>query len=114
MVTTTVADVPETNITWKDDTLRTDSKASYEVKNGVCYVYFDTVKMALTEGKYGHLVAEGLPKVKEGRYVNFMSWAMSGAVLFRITTSGQLLLWAAVENNGVALHGSFSYPVAES
>lgn len=114
--TTSVADVPVTNIAPSDTTtfvgFKGNSDCNYCVKNGVCYVSIWNVKIAST----GRTIRTGviLPKSannREGALLTGNGDATPHAFVF-IGNTGELCF--DVKDANANLYGSFSYPVTES
>ena len=113
VVTTTVDDVPNTNITFSDETKYSivNNTCMYFVKNGTC-----TVNLYVTcNASVGALdtVSSGLPKPSEFPSYGSLSNPTGDKFLnYVINSSGVLQLKNGV--NGISYIGTFSYPVAES
>ena len=114
--TTSVADVPPTNIAPADTTTFVDfkgnSSCNYYVKNGVCYVSLWGVKITSTGASKQTDVY--LPKSANGRAGTLMTGngdATAHAFAF-IIDNGELCF--DVKDTNISLFGSFSYPVKES
>ena len=114
--TTSVADVPKTNIVPSDTTtfinFKGNSNCNYCVKNGICYVSLWGVKIASTGGTIKPGVI--LPKCANNRAGVLMTGtgdATEHAFAFIIDT-GELCF--DVKDANTVLYGSFSYPVSES
>ena len=114
VVTTTVEDVPETTITWESTSIFSGEIASYEVRNGICYVYFRGNPIIQSEHVNGAIVATGLPKPTTNGFYMTGAWNLTTSILFQVSITGNLLVWSDATNNGKSMHFSFSYPVAES
>ena len=114
--TTTVADVPVTSINIINGIVNPDCK--YQVKNGICYIQFNSGKYSLGETVSGLQLATGLPIPSSGQVSNtYVPWASGDAskqVIVLVDRSGSLLLHAPVGANESPVFCSFSYPVAES
>ena len=113
--TTSVADIPVTNIAPDDTTtfinFKGNSNCNYCVKNGICYVSLWGVKIASTGGTIKPGVI--LPKCANNRAGVLMTGtgdATEHAFAFIIDT-GELCF--DVKDANISLYGSFSYPVAE-
>ena len=116
LCTTSVADVPVTNIAPSDTTtfinFKGNSSCNYYVKNGVCYVSLWGVKIASA----GSTIKPGviLPKCANNRAGVLMTGtddAIAHAFAF-VIENGEL--YFDVKDANVTLYGSFSYPVTES
>ena len=114
--TTSVAEVPVTNIAPADTTtfinFKGNSNCNYCVKNGICYVSLWGVKIASTGGTIKPGVI--LPKCANNRAGVLMTGtgdATEHAFAFIIDT-GELCF--DVKDANTVLYGSFSYPVSES
>ena len=114
--TSSVADVPVTNIAPADTTtfinFKGNSNCNYCVKNGICYVSLWGVKIASTGGTIKPGVI--LPKCANNRAGVLMTGtgdATEHAFAFIIDT-GELCF--DVKDANTVLYGSFSYPVSES
>ena len=114
--TTSVVDVPVTNIAPADTTtfinFKGNSNCNYCVKNGICYVSLWGVKIASTGGTIKPGVI--LPKCANNRAGVLMTGtgdATEHAFAFIIDT-GELCF--DVKDANTVLYGSFSYPVKES
>ena len=114
--TTSVADVPVTNIAPSDTTtfinFKGNSNCNYCVKNGICYVSLWGVKIASTGGTIKPGVI--LPKCANNRAGVLMTGtgdATEHAFAFIIDT-GELCF--DVKDANIPLYCSFSYPVSES
>lgn len=114
--TTSVADVPVTNIAPADTTtfihFAGNPYCNYRVKNGVCYVNLDNVSITSS----GELIRTGvyLPKSANYQGGTFLSGggdATPHAYVFALRDTGELCFDVKDANTG--LYGSFSYPVAE-
>ena len=116
LCTTSVADIPKTNIAPSDTTtfinFKGNSNCNYCVKNGICYVSLWGVKIASTGGTIKPGVI--LPKCANNRAGVLMTGtgdATEHAFAFIIDT-GELCF--DVKDANTVLYGSFSYPVSES
>ena len=113
---TNVADVPVTSINIINGIVNPDCK--YQVKNGICYIQFNSGKYSLGETVSGLQLATGLPIPSSGQVSNtYVPWASGDAskqVIVFVDRSGSLLLHAPVGANESPVFCSFSYPVAES
>ena len=115
--TTTVADVPKTNITFKDETYYKPSVSNdcwYQVKNGICYVNLRVTCVT--------------PNTDVTKYISNMLPSPSGtvdAMLYSPSDDYKKIIQTDIfmNNNrlilrygvaGTSYYGSFSYPVAES
>ena len=116
-VTTTVADVPVTNIAPADTTtfvnFANNPLCNYCVRNGVCYVNLEGILIASS----GSSVATGvyLPKgasYQGGTFLTGGGDATPHAYVFVQKYSGEICF--DVKDANTTLYGSFSYPVAES
>lgn len=114
--TTTVADVPVTSINIINGIVNPECK--YQVKNGICYIQFNSGTYSLGENVSGLQLATGLPIPSLGQvsytYVPWASGDASKQVIVFVDRSGSLLLHALVGANESPVFCSFSYPVAES
>ena len=114
MVTTTVPDVPKTDITSKvsNATVNYNSGVSYSVKNGICYVQFTSVTTTTaTNGQY--IVKKGtLPSIdnslSNGRYPVVGGGAKSGMVAVDGNTGG-----VRYYGGEMTIFTTISYPVKE-
>lgn len=113
--TTSVADVPVTNIAPANTTtfinFAGNPNCNYRVKNGVCYVDLEGISIAYS----GELVRTGvyLPKSSNYQGGTFLSGggdATPHAYVFALRDTGELCF--DVKDVNTALYGSFSYPVA--
>ena len=117
LCTTTVADVPKTNITPADTTkfvgFKGNSMCNYCVQNGICYVSLWGVQVTVT-GRVNTGVILPLPKSGffGGGYLTGGGDAITHAYAHTIPETGELKF--NVKDANTALYGSFSYPVAES
>ena len=117
MCTTTVADVPITNIAPSDTTtfvnFKDNSRCTYCVRNGICYVTLWDVKIT----KDGEVSPDTiLPKCGTNRVGAHLSGPSEADVrsFVCITEEGKLYFYTKKEAIDMFLYGSFSYPVAES
>ena len=113
VVTTTVDDVPNTNITFSDETKYSivNNTCMYFVKNGTCTVHL-YVTCNVSVGAWA-TVSSGLPKPSEFPSYGALSNPTGDKFLnYVINSSGVLQLKNGV--NGISYIGTFSYPVAES
>ena len=113
VVTTTVDDVPNTNITFSDETKYSivNNTCMYFVKNGTCTVHL-YVTCNASVGAWA-TVSSGLPKPSEFPSYGALSNPTGDKFLnYVINSSGVLQLKNGV--NGISYIGTFSYPVAES
>ena len=112
--TTSVADVPVTDIVPADTTTFVDfaGNCNYCVKNGVCYVTIWGVKITSTGASKQTGVY--LPKSANGRVGAIMAGVGDGMchAFAYILESGDLFF--DVKDANTMLYGSFSYPVLES
>lgn len=114
--TTSVADVPVTNIAPADETkfigFKGNSMCNYCVVNGVCYVTLWNVKVSVTGRSITGVM---LPMPKSGFFGGAClvggGDAEPHAYAHIIPETGELKF--NVKDPNVALYGSFSYPVAE-
>ena len=115
--TTSVADVPKTNIAPVDEEKFIDFKGNsltnYCVNNGICYVSIWGVKVSVTGRTVTGVI---LPKPKTGFFGGACliggGDADTHAYAHIIPQTGELKI--NVKDANTALYGSFSYPVAES
>ena len=115
--TTSVADVPKTNIAPVDEEKFIDFKGNsltnYCVNNGICYVSIWGVKVSVTGRTVTGVI---LPKPKTGFFGGACliggGDADTHAYAHIIPETGELKI--NVKDANTALYGSFSYPVAES
>ena len=113
VVTTTVDDVPNTNITFSDETKYSivNNTCMYFVKNGTCTVHL-YVTCNASVGAWA-TVSSGLPKPSAFPSYGALSNPTGDKFLnYVINSSGVLQLKNGV--NGISYIGTFSYPVAES
>ena len=113
--TTSVADVPVTNIAPADTTTFVNfvgnASCNYYVKNGVCYVSLWGVKIASTgESKQTGVILPKCANNKVGVLMTGNGDATAHAFAF-ITEAGELSF--NVKDANIQLYGSFSYPIAE-
>ena len=114
VVTTKVDDVPITAITWASSSIISGGVANYEIRNGICYVYFRGNLIVQSEHANGTVLATGFPKpTVDGFYMTGI-WNLSTSILLQVNAKGELVIWSDSTNNGKNIHFSFSYPVAES
>ena len=115
--TTSVADIPVTNIAPADTAtfvnFKDNSSCNYCVKNGICYVSIWGVKIAST----GNTIQTNvfLPKAANVRAGTLMAGsgdATCHALAYVLGETGELCF--DVKDANVTLYGSFSYPVSES
>ena len=113
--TTTVADVPVTSINIINGIVNPDCK--YQVKNGICYIQFNSGTYDLGENVSGLQLATNMPIPASGSvshtYVPWASGDASKQVIIFVDGNGSLLLHAPVGANGFYVYCTFSYPVAE-
>ena len=114
--TTTVANVPVTNIAPANTTtfisFAGNPNCNYRVKNGVCYVTLWDVRIATT-GTVGTGVF--LPKCSTGPSGSFLTGTMDGVShAYGYVMGNNSELKFDVKDANIVLRGSFSYPVAES
>ena len=116
LCTTSVADVPVTNIVPADKTtfvnFEGNTSCNYCVRNGICYVSLWGVQVAST----GNTIKTNvfLPRVANVRVGTLMTGsgdATCHALAF-VLDNGELCF--DVKDANISLYGSFSYPVAES
>ena len=116
LCTTSVADVPVTNIAPADETTFVNfvgnASCNYYVKNGVCYVSLWGIKVTST----GNTIRTNvfLPKVANNRAGVLLTGrgdATCHAFAF-VIDNGELCF--DVKDANIELYGSFSYPVKES
>ena len=111
----TVADVPVTPINIINGIVNPDCK--YQVKNGICYIQFNSGTYTLGGGVNGLQLAINMPIPASGNvYHTYVPWASSDAskqVIVFVDGNGSLLLHAPVGANGCPVFCTFSYPVAE-
>ena len=115
--TTSVEDVPVTNIT---ETLVTSNATgetlSYFVKDGKCYIELDAIKIvSISSG--GWLSSFNFPKPYLNRrsgYKTIQSWQNNKVLQLSIMSNGKLAYWCETDSVGSIFYGQFSYPVAES
>ena len=115
MVTTSVTDVPKTNITSKvsNATVNYNGEVSYSVKNGICYVQFTSVTVrASSNGQY--IVTKGtLPAIDasltNGRYPVVGGGSKVGMVAVDGNTGG-----IKYYGGDMSIFTTISYPVSES
>ena len=115
--TTSIEDVPVTNIAPSDTTtfvgFKGNANCNYCVKNGICYVSIWNVKIAST----GKTIRTGviLPKVANNRAGVLMTGSGDATChAFAFVIEGTNELCFDVKDTNTFLYGSFSYPVAES
>lgn len=115
--TTSIEDVPVTNIAPSDTTtfvnFKGNANCNYCVKNGICYVTIWNVKIAST----GQTIRTGifLPKGANNRSGALLTGngdATPHAFVYVIGDTGELCF--DVKDANANLYGSFSYPVKES
>ena len=109
--TTSVADVPKTNILSSNSNVTFGSHSCYSVVNGICYVSIWEFK-GLTVSR-DVSVATGMPKPKQ----------ITGTSIINANNSGENVAFIYVDNSNTLCvntftpntygYGSFSYPVAE-
>ena len=106
---TSVADIPLTNITTYD-TPTVSGTVSYQVKNGICYVFVNNIVSSTTGNDV--TLKTGLPKPK-CTVATSAFYDMQGNIssMIFVTTGGTLKGHFFNTTSG---WGSFSYPVAES
>ena len=115
VVTTTVADVGKTDITSKvtNATVNYNSRVSYSVKNGICYVQFTSVTTSTASNGQYILPKGTLPSIdnslSNGRYPVVGGGAKSGMVSVDGNTGG--LRYYGGE---MTIFTTISYPVSES
>ena len=108
LCTTTVADVPKTNLavnSWASGNIY------YTVKNGICYVTVNALKSA-TMSTQNQTIVSGLPKpMNDNEWYNIAANHRDyGSLLVNI--SGENLT-NYIGSDNVPYYGTFSYPVAE-
>ena len=113
MATTTVADVPKTQIIAEDADVTVNQNSVYTVFNGVCYVTMWGFKVN-TVGQ--HVINRTLPRPKttmQGTCYYGTEGQVGGCIfIFDEGAAGKLFTETHVA--GETLYGSFSYPVKES
>ena len=113
--TTTVADVPVTRINIINGIVNPDCK--YQVKNGICYIQFNSGTYTLGGNVSGLQLATNMPIPASGSVSHtYVPWASSDAskqVIVLVDGNGKLLLHAPAGANGCNVFCTFSYPVAE-
>ena len=118
-VTTSVADVDKTELTWTDKTNYESSgtKCSYMVKNGICYVFIDiTVNSPAPSGFV--INDSGLPKPFSAVHASIPPYIKTVSETTTLTVAVTIMsgLTAFIIYNGTVgfryLH-TFSYPVAD-
>ena len=115
--TTTVEDIPKTNIAPADTTkfvgFKGNSMCNYCVQNGICYVSLWGVQVTVT-GRVNTGVILPMPKSGffGGGYLTGGGDAITHAYAHTIPETGELKF--NVKDANTALYGMFSYPVAES
>lgn len=116
MCTTTVTDVPLTNIAPSDTTTFVNfggnSKCNYCVKNGICYVTLWGVKITKPNEVTPDTI---LPKCGVARVGAHLSGPSEAEVrsFVCVTEEGRLYFYTKQDAIDMFLYGSFSYPVAE-
>ena len=111
----TVADVPVTPINIINGIVNPDCK--YQVKNGICYIQFNSGTYTLGGNVSGLQLATNMPIPASGSVSHtYVPWASSDAskqVIVFVDGNGSLLLHAPVGANGCPVFCTFSYPVKE-
>lgn len=111
----TVADVPVTSINIING--MNNPVCNYQVKNGICYIQFNSGKYNLGENVDGLQLAKNMPIPASGgvyhTYLPFPSNDASKQVLVSVDGNGSLLLHAPATANGCPIFCTFSYPVKE-
>ena len=116
LCTTSVADVPKTNIAPADETTFIDFKGNgncnYCVRNGVCYVTLWDVKIATTGTVKTGVFLPKCAGVRAGSFMTGNGDATPHAYVYILSDTGELLF--DVKDANTTLYGPFSYPVSES
>ena len=89
---------------------------NYSVKNGICYVTFDSLNPLVTCNKIVILPNDTLPKASTNLcYANINTWNEDNfsSILLRANANGSLSLWCNSNAINKPHYGTFSYPVAE-
>ena len=114
--TTSVADVPKTNIAPADETTFIDFKGNgncnYCVRNGVCYVTLWDVKIATTGTVRTGVFLPKCAGVRVGSFMTGNGDATPHAYVYILSDTGELFF--DVKDANTTLYGPFSYPVAEN
>lgn len=115
--TTSTKDISITNIT---DTListkASEGTLSYFVKDGICYIEIDGVKIDST-GSGGSLSSFTFPVPYANRrsgYKTIQSWQTNKVLQLSVMSDGKLAYWCGTDSVGSKFYGQISYPVAES
>ena len=112
--TTSVADIPVTNISMSS-TYTSNTNCKYQVVNGVCYIDFMSGTYKLTSNVNGVILATGLPIPRTGQVcTTYVPWSCADAskqVKLFVNWKGDLVLHASVNANATPVFCTFSYPV---
>lgn len=112
--TTSVADIPVTNISMSS-TYTSNVNCKYQVVNGVCYIDFMSGTYKLTSNVNGVILATGLPIPRSGQVcTTYVPWSCADAskqVILFVNGNGELILHASVNANATPVFCTFSYPV---
>ena len=112
--TTSVADVPKTDITsrFSNVAVNPGGGAFYSIKNGICHLQIHSVTTSAASSAQKILVAGSLPAPDmdstNGHYVVTSSDAINGLLVISVDGS------ATYYGSAMTIFTSFSYPVAES
>ena len=114
--TTKVADVPITNIAPADTAtfvnFAGNPHCNYRVRNGVCYVTFEAIRIASAGGFRTGVFLPKSSSYQAGGFLTGAGDATPHAYVFVLEGTGEIGF--DVKDANVSLYGSFSYPVAES
>ena len=114
--TTKVADVPVTNIAPADTAtfvnFAGNPNCNYRVRNGVCYVTFEAIRIASAGGFRTGVFLPKSSSYQAGGFLTGAGDATPHAYVFVLEGTGEIGF--DVKDANTALYGSFSYPVAES
>ena len=114
--TTKVVDVPITNIAPADTAtfvnFAGNPHCNYRVRNGVCYVTFEAIRIASAGGFRTGVFLPKSSSYQAGGFLTGAGDATPHAYVFVLEGTGEIGF--DVKDANVSLYGSFSYPVAES
>ena len=110
--TTSVADVPWTELTLDSD-MGENGNISYRIKNGICYVNVNNLESSTMSTKDKTIVIGlPIPETTKAWHQLISNVATDGGLLVNIDDTGKMIHHEGLNNK--LYFGTFSYPVKES